>query len=213
MTKEEKAIREFCGRYAEWWPSTTQVQEMLALAQPELFKKGTREMNANELADRLDKISYDCTIEEWRASPVGEAATKLRQQQESGMKNIAFLRTRIELIDCFFEEKEVDEIWVTFPDPHPKRIRENKRLTSPPFLKIYKKMLKDDGIVHLKTDASSLYQYTLEVIEKHKHHILISTDNLYNSGITEDVMGIQTFYEKMFLAEGKHINYCKFQLK
>ena len=130
---------------------------------------------------------------------------------ENKMTNIAFLRTRIELIDCYFGEKEVDEIWVTFPDPHPKRIRENKRLTSPPFLERYQRMLKDDGIVHLKTDSYSLYQYTLDVISEYKHNLLLSTDNLYNSGINEDVMGIQTFYEKMFLAEGKHITYCKFK--
>lgn len=136
-----------------------------------------------------------------------------KTSNENGMKNIAFLRTRIELISCFFEEKEVDEIWVTFPDPHPKRIRENKRLTSPPFLSVYKKMLKDEGIVHLKTDAVSLYEYTLEVINEHKHHIILNTDDLYNSGIEEDVMGIQTFYEKMFLAEGKKITYTKFKLK
>lgn len=132
---------------------------------------------------------------------------------EDKMKNIAFLRSRIELIEFYFDENEVDEIWITFPDPQPRRIKENKRLTSPPFLKRYANILKPDGIVHLKTDAYILYLYTLEIIEEWGHKILFSTDNLYNSGIEDDVMGIQTFYEQMFLEQGKRINYVKFQLK
>ncbi len=132
---------------------------------------------------------------------------------EGKMTNIAFLRSRIELIEFYFEENEVDEIWVTFPDPQPRRIKENKRLTSPPFLKRYANILKPDGIVHLKTDAFILYLYTMEILEEFKHKILISTDDLYHSGIDDDVMGIQTFYEQMFLEQGKKINYIKFQLK
>lgn len=132
---------------------------------------------------------------------------------EEKMTNIAFLRSRIELIEFYFEENEVDEIWVTFPDPQPRRIKENKRLTSPPFLKRYANILKPDGVVHLKTDAFILYLYTMEILEEFKHKILISTDDLYHSGIDDDVMGIQTFYEQMFLEQGKKINYIKFQLK
>lgn len=135
-----------------------------------------------------------------------------KTSNDDNMNNIAFLRTRIELIEFYFDEYEVDEIWVTFPDPQPRRIKENKRLTSPPFLARYANILKTDGIVHLKTDAFILYLYTLEVIEEYKHKILISTNDLYNSGIEDDVMGIQTFYEQMFLEQGKRINYIKFQL-
>lgn len=135
-----------------------------------------------------------------------------KTSNDDNMNNIAFLRTRIELIEFYFDEHEVDEIWVTFPDPQPRRIKENKRLTSPPFLARYANILKTDGIVHLKTDAFILYLYTLEVIEEYKHKILISTNDLYNSGIEDDVMGIQTFYEQMFLEQGKRINYIKFQL-
>lgn len=135
-----------------------------------------------------------------------------KTSSDDNMKNIAFLRTRIELIEFYFDEHEIDEIWVTFPDPQPRRIKENKRLTSPPFLARYANILKEDGIVHLKTDAFILYLYTLEVIDEYKHKILISTDDLYHSGIEDDVMGIQTFYEQMFLEQGKRINYLKFQL-
>lgn len=135
-----------------------------------------------------------------------------KTSNDDNMNNIAFLRTRIELIEFYFDEHEVDEIWVTFPDPQPRRIKENKRLTSPPFLARYANILKTDGIVHLKTDAFILYLYTLEEIEEYKHKILISTNDLYNSGIEDDVMGIQTFYEQMFLEQGKRINYIKFQL-
>ena len=92
------------------------------------------------------------------------------------------------------------------------RIKENKRLTPPPFLKRYASILTQGGIVHLKTDAFLLYFYTLEIIKEFNHHILLATDDLYNSGIEDDVMGIQTFYEQMFLEQGKKINYVKFQL-
>jgi tRNA (guanine-N7-)-methyltransferase len=128
------------------------------------------------------------------------------------IQNIAFLRTRIELIEHYFAENEISEIWITFPDPQPRRIKENKRLTSPAFLKRYASILKTDGIIHLKTDAFLLYFYTIEIIKENNHHILISTDDLYHSGIEDDVMGIQTFYEQFFLAQGKKINYIKFQL-
>ena len=130
---------------------------------------------------------------------------------DEGLSNVAFIRSHIDKVTDYFDTNEVDEIWVTFPDPQPKRIRENKRLTSPPFLKMYKEMLKSDGVVHLKTDSDFLYQYTLEVVKEHNLNLLISTDDLYNSTVSDDVKSIQTFYEKMFMVNGKNINYCKFQ--
>jgi tRNA (guanine-N7-)-methyltransferase len=85
-------------------------------------------------------------------------------------------------------------------------------LTSPAFLKRYAAILKNNGIIHLKTDAFLLYFYTMEIIKEYHHHILYATDDLYHAGIEDDVMGIQTFYEQYFLAQGKKINYIKFQL-
>ena len=85
---------------------------------------------------------------------------------DENIQNIAFLRTRIELIEHYFAENEISEIWITFPDPQPRRIKENKRLTSPAFLKRYASILKKDLIIHLKTDAFLLYFYTMEIIKK-----------------------------------------------
>ncbi|MEO6131713.1 MAG: tRNA (guanosine(46)-N7)-methyltransferase TrmB, partial [Saprospiraceae bacterium] len=81
---------------------------------------------------------------------------------ESSMTNVAFLRTRIEFIDRFFAPGEIAEIWITFPDPFEGKI--TRRLTSPPFIERYRKILKHGGIMHLKTDSLLLYQFTLDVI-------------------------------------------------
>ena len=127
-----------------------------------------------------------------------------------GLKNVAFIRTRIELISSFFADSEADEIWLTFPDPQLKK--ERKRLTSPGFLRIYQKFLKNNGRVHLKTDNAVLYQYTLEVAAFNNCHIIYKTDDLYNSGIQDEILHIKTFYEQQFLDKGMKIHYLCFTL-
>lgn len=130
---------------------------------------------------------------------------------EEQMPNVAFLRTKIELIDHFFAPEEVDELWITFPDPQPKK--PNKRLTSPRFIDIYKKIMKPGSTVHLKTDSIDLHQYTLnEVIAEAHYPVEYATANLYASGYDGEATQVQTFYEKQFLAEGKPITYIKFTL-
>lgn len=129
---------------------------------------------------------------------------------EEQLLNIAFLRTHISNIDLFFGQNEVSEIWITFPDPQPKK--EKKRLTSARYLETYKKILKPEAIIHLKTDNAPLYEYTLETIEYHKHKLLFDTNNLYKDHPTEEVAEIQTFYEKMWLEQGLKIHYIKFML-
>lgn len=131
---------------------------------------------------------------------------------EKNLPNVMFLRTRIEFIASFFEPEEVDEIWITFPDPQEKSRRENKRLTSPVFLDKYRKFLKKNGIIHLKTDNSLLYNYTLELTQKNNYKVFVHTDNLYNSEHAEKTYGIKTHYEQLFLAEGKPIHYLQFRL-
>lgn len=131
---------------------------------------------------------------------------------EHNLKNVAFLRTRIEFIRSFFGEGEVDEIWITFPDPQFKRRRTNKRLTSPLFLNSYRQFLKPGGIVHLKTDSKPLHDYTLEVIEKNNLNIRVATDNLYESDYTGEILAIKTHYEKLFLQQGIPITYIQFEL-
>lgn len=131
---------------------------------------------------------------------------------EQGLKNVRFLRTEIMLIDRCFAENEVDEIWVTFPDPRPKEGDEKRRLISPKFLNFYRQFVRKDGVVHLKTDNHPLYLYALEVIAEEGLTALAQTDDLYNSPLLPDCHGIQTTYEQRYLAEGVKINYVRFQL-
>ena len=135
-----------------------------------------------------------------------------KSTNEFGINNTAFLRTNIELIDYFFEANEIQEIWITFPDPHPKLAKAHKRLISPRFLSLYNQFLSPDGIIHLKTDNLGLFEYCLEIIELEKHRLIYQTNDTYNSNLKNEIVNIQTFYEKQYLAEGKKINYLKFHL-
>mgnify|MGYP006302084811 CR=1 FL=1 len=131
---------------------------------------------------------------------------------EQSLLNVAFLRTRIEMITSFFRQDEVDEIWITFPDPQEKKRRRKKRLTGPRFLNLYRQFLKDNGLVHLKTDNRLLYQYTLELARHNNLDIIQHTDDLYGSGMADEILSIRTFYESQFLEEGKKIHYLSFRL-
>lgn len=134
-----------------------------------------------------------------------------KTSNENHMKNVAFLRTRIQLIEKLFAPGEVSEIWITFPDPQPKK--PNHRLSSERFLGYYKKILKPNSIVHLKTDSWELHDYTLnEVIPAGNYAVDFATDDLYNSGYQGEATAVQTFYESMFLKEGKPITYIKFRI-
>lgn len=130
---------------------------------------------------------------------------------EYKLPNVAFLRTRIEFINSFFSEDEIDEIWITFPDPHPGGRNSNKRLTSPWFLNCYRHLLKDKGLIHLKTDNKELFNFTNKVLKYNNLEIISSTNDLY-SDKTDIILSIQTHYEKVFLNAGLKINYLSFRL-
>ncbi len=130
---------------------------------------------------------------------------------EQKLPNVAFLRTRIEFINSFFSEDEVDEIWITFPDPHPGGRNSNKRLTSPWFLNSYRLFLKDKGIIHLKTDNKELYEFTGKVLSYNSLETIRSMNDLYAEKI-DRILSIRTHYEKIFLDEGLKINYLSFRL-
>ena len=130
---------------------------------------------------------------------------------EKNLSNVGFLRTKIEFILEFFTPDEIDEIWITFPDPRLKDRQDKHRLTHPRFLALYRKFLKKEGFIHLKTDSRELFDYTLEVLKSEKVYDLVYTFDLYTSELLEDHRGIQTKYEKIFLAEGKKINYLRFK--
>ena len=132
---------------------------------------------------------------------------------EKRLKNAAFLRMQIELVTYAFAHGEVSEIWITFPDPQMKYKRTKHRLTNPAFLKKYKEILKDDHLLHLKTDSEFLFGYTLGVLEAGGHEILYAHHDIYNNpDAPELATAIQTFYEQMWLAEGKKITYIRFKL-
>jgi tRNA (guanine-N7-)-methyltransferase len=127
-----------------------------------------------------------------------------------GLKNVAFLRTNIEIINHFFAPGEVDEIWLTFPDPQMKKT--NKRLTSTTFIEKYRNFLKKDGIINLKTDSNFQYNYTREVALLNGFTILADTGNLYESDLLNETLQIKTFYEKQWLSRGITIKYLAFKL-
>lgn len=136
-----------------------------------------------------------------------------KTSNEKKMDNTAFLRTRIEFIGSFFGEDEVEEIWITFPDPHPGTRNSNKRLTSPWYLNAYRKILKDRGIIHLKTDNSELYRFTKNVVSFNSLEIIASTSDLYSGNQPDEILSIRTHYEEKFLTEGLKINYISFRLE
>ena len=134
--------------------------------------------------------------------------TGAKQSLEEGMTNVAFLRTHIELINRFFAEGEISEIWITFPDPQMSKV--NKRMTSTRFMKLYREILNNSGLIHLKTDSNFMFTYTCEMIKANHFPVLIQTDDLYNSDIVDKILSIQTFYEQQWIARGLNIKYVKF---
>ena len=137
--------------------------------------------------------------------------TGATESLKDGLKNVAFLRTNIEIIDRFFAENEVSEIWLTFPDPQMKKV--SKRLTSTSFMEKYRRFLVPDGLVHLKTDSNFMFTYTRYIVEKNHFPVEFCTEDLYHAGWVDDILGIQTYYEQQWLDRGLNIRYIKFRLK
>ncbi|MEM6965229.1 MAG: tRNA (guanosine(46)-N7)-methyltransferase TrmB [Bacteroidota bacterium] len=132
---------------------------------------------------------------------------------EGNITNAAFLRTRIEQVDLFFEKGEVDEIWITFPDPFLKKGKANRRLTAPSFLRRYQRILKDGGVIHLKTDSPELYEFTLEVMAiENDYEMLYHDDDIYAKPLPVEALNIKTEYEGKHLADGKTIKYVKLKV-
>lgn len=132
---------------------------------------------------------------------------------EEGIDNVGFLRIQIETILEHFEENEISEIWITFPDPQPQDSREKKRLTNPKFLERYKFILKDDGIMHLKTDSDFFFNYSVEQIDLLGLTKFKETTDLYKSDLVDEVLSIKTYYERKYLAVDKSINYVQWTFK
>lgn len=136
--------------------------------------------------------------------------TGAKMAEVEGLKNVAFLRTDIELIDHFFAQSEVSEIWITFPDPQMQKRR--RRLTSTRFLELYRKILVADGQVHLKTDSPFLYTYTSRLVHLNALPVSVDTSDLYGTGMADPILSIKTFYEQQWLSRGKKIKFISFLL-
>lgn len=131
---------------------------------------------------------------------------------QENLTNVAFLRGKIENLRSFFGWQEIDELWITFPDPRPKDRDEKKRLTSPRFLQLYQHVVKPGGLIHLKTDNRPLADYTGEILTGFGAEIEVITHDLYQSPYAKDHHGIKTYFEEKFTAKGFLINYLRFQL-
>ena len=132
---------------------------------------------------------------------------------EEKLNNVAFLRTRIEQIDLFFDPGEIGEIWITFPDPFLKDSKSNRRLTAVPFLHRYRNILKPNGLLHLKTDSSELLDFTLEILDQISFfEVLYHHDDIYSKPLVHDALQIKTKYEVMHLANGLTIKYIQLRL-
>lgn len=136
--------------------------------------------------------------------------TGAKEAIEEHISNAAFLRTHIEFIETFFGPEEISEIWLTFPDPQMKKV--TKRLTSSGFLKLYGRILRDNGLIHLKTDSTFMFTYTTELVRLNNYPVIFQTDNLYHSGLDDDILSIKTYYEQQWLSRGIDIKYIQFQL-
>lgn len=192
---EGKAMK---GRWAEKFFGNTQPL-VLELA----CGKGEYTVNMAKLFPTKNYIGVDYKGNRlWRG-----AKTALEEQ----IPNVAFLRIQIETLLEYFEEGEVSEIWITFPDPQPQKSREKKRLTAPPFLEKYSQVLKPGGAVHLKTDNDGLHAYTLEKLNEMAIEPCLLTTDLYHTAFVDEVLAIKTYYEKKYLAENKNINYLKWR--
>ncbi|MCX6267739.1 MAG: tRNA (guanosine(46)-N7)-methyltransferase TrmB [Bacteroidetes bacterium] len=129
---------------------------------------------------------------------------------ERGINNAGFVRAMVDHVEQIFAPSEISEIWITFPEPQMKK--ERMRLTAPVFLAKYQNILTPDGIIHLKTDDHFFYNYTLNVIKEQGHRLFWASDDVYQSGLGDDVVSIQTYYETRWLEMGKKICYLRFQL-
>ncbi len=131
---------------------------------------------------------------------------------EKGLNNAAFIRARINLIHHYFAPNEISEIWIPFADPHVRKAKHRKRLTSLRYLKIYQQILMPNGYIHLKTDSDTLYQYTLETIAESQSEIITNYPDLYNSNFDNELLAVKTRYEKLNPSGSHTIKYVKFKL-
>ena len=146
---------------------------------------------------------------DWKGARLWRGAKTAFEEKKT---NVGFLRIQIQLIRFFFGPNEVDEIWITFPDPHPLQSGERKRLTSPRFLDYYRTFIVEDGIVNLKTDSKMLFDYTGEIVSSQNLEVLKKTEDVYNDFKDDEILNIKTTYENIWLKSGSKICYLQFKI-
>jgi len=137
--------------------------------------------------------------------------TGAKESFQQNMTNVAFVRTNIEMIFHFFAQNEVSEIWLTFPDPQMKKV--TKRLTATNFMKSYQQFVKNDGLIHLKTDSNFMFTYTCEMVKANQYPVYFLTSDLYNSDLVDPILNIKTYYEQQWLDRGISIKYIQFVME
>ncbi len=135
-----------------------------------------------------------------------------RKASHEKLDNVAFIRSQIDKIDQYFAKGEVDDIWITFPDPQLRTSKAKKRLTHPYFLRLYQKIISNDGLIHLKTDSPDLYQFTLTVINLYELEIVEDIDDIYSSAHIKEELTIKTYYESLDIARSSRVHYISFKL-
>lgn len=135
-----------------------------------------------------------------------------RKALRENLDHVAFLRVQIEQLHQYFAPGEVNEIWITFPDPQLRFSKAKKRLTHPRFLRIFKQVIQPGGVIHLKTDSPNLHRFTREVLDMYQCTVLKETDDLYREAALPEELKIKTYYESLDIAESNRIHYLAFQL-
>jgi tRNA (guanine-N7-)-methyltransferase len=135
-----------------------------------------------------------------------------KQALDEGLDNVRFMRMYIDHLEEYFAPNEIDDVWITFPDPYPRSPDSNKRLTSPKFLNIYQKVLKPEATIQFKTDSDGLFAFTMKVVRNTGCNVLDLVEDIYQERPDDDLLTIQTHYEKKHLARGRTISYIKFTL-
>lgn len=166
--------------------------------------KGEYTLGLSELNPEWNYIGMDI-----KGNRIWKGARRALEEKKT---NVGFLRSRIEFINTYFGEDEISEIWIVFPDPFLKSGDENRRLTSPEFLSRYVPVLKNGGVLHLKTDSDVLYEFTLETIQEHPQFELLTHDDDIDQHPRKDALEIKTFYENQHLKAGKKIKYIQARL-
>ncbi len=131
---------------------------------------------------------------------------------ENQQKNVAFLRIQIDKLNLYFSKNEIDEIWITFPDPQLRISKAKKRLTHPKFLRVYQQILKPGGKIHLKTDSPDLYEFTKLVIKLYNLTVISDIGDVYKTEILAKELAIKTHYENLNISKSSCIFYVCFSL-